>query len=353
MATVSRTTQTWATRILGAFAVFVVANVAAAAIGTRLAEPLTFSRPMAQIKDDQIHDLADEFGCIDAVVAGNSLAGFGLDPAVFTREVPTVTSTYNAALTGSVARIETDWMDRFVLPRLKPTVILYVVTSVTFSSKARVVLLAQDDWDNALDSRTGVIAGIDRVASGWLPLVKYRGELADPAEWERLLSGDPPPDLVESTFDVAPTDITTSMGHISGVGEYDPADPSAEGTRQFAKDLFLDTWSIDPAEVESLRGFVQAAQADGTEVVFVLPPVTDDYIALHPAGRQDWNAYLQQTNVLAAELGVPVIDETGLGLANKQYVDTHHLNADGAAVFSQAVARDFNQLGLPTPRCTP
>lgn len=342
--------QVWGSRLLALAGVFLVANLLAAVVGARMSEPLVFARPLAQVKHEQLDDLAADEGCVDVVAFGDSLAGFGFDPEVIAAAFPGMTA-YNAALAGSVASIEDDWSRSFVLPALDPATVVLIPSSLAFAPDTTLASRELADWAAARETREGLMADADRTAADVLPLARYRSRLSDPEEWRRLVRGEEGLDLFRDTFDQTPDDIRAARGQVEDDRIFDPTTQQGAFTAQGTRQQLLAGWSIDPDEVEALRTTATEATAEGRRVVFVIPPVTQAYIDAHPNGKVDYDQYVETVRSLASELDLPLIDLSLAPQPPSDFVDTHHLNAAGATTFTTSLANGLRQAGIAPVGC--
>lgn len=341
----------WGPRLLGLLAVFAALNLVAALVGPQLSDPLEFGRPIAQVKYDHLQELVAEDGCIDIVAAGDSLAGFAVDPQILESAFPGL-DAYNVALTGSVASIDADWLHDVVVPTVDPSTVLLVPSPLTFAPDTPLASRELEDWAQAPATRDGVIGAADRTAADWLPLVRYRTRLTDPEEWGRLLRGEESLDLFRDTFEQTPDDIRAAAGQVESDRTFAPDTPAGRLTIQGTEEQILAGWSIDPDQVDALRASTQRLLDEGRTVVYVLPPVTEQFVAGLPDGADDLAAWRSTVQGLATELGVPVVDGSAPQPPAK-FLDTHHLNQRGATAFTEAIVAGLRSQGItPTP-CSP
>lgn len=339
----------WPARLGALLVVLFSLNLVAALVGPHLSEPLVFARPIAQIKAAHLRELTGE-ACIDIVALGDSFAGFAVDPDVLVARFPG-SSAYNAGLTGSVASIDAEWAQDHVVPITDPSVVLVVASSLTFAPDTPLAALELADWERARETRDGLLGTADRAAADLFPLVRYRSRLADPDEWRRLLTGEERLDLFRDTFDQTPDDIRNARGQVESARTFDPSTPQGQLATRGTEEQLLRHWSVDPAQVEALRQLIQQLATDGHQPVLVTPPVTQQYIDGHPNGAEDYQRYVDTVEQLAAGATVPLVDLSGTWLPASAFVDTHHLNIDGAATFSNRLADELMAAGRTVVPC--
>lgn len=120
-------------------------------------------------------------------------------------------------------------------------------------------------------------------------------------------------------------------------------------------DLILDTlkaYSVQPdtLSVQRFRSFLQSCRAEGIPVVLIHSPV-------HPRGqekvtnREEIIALYQQ---YSRSYSLPFFNYADDSLSRRQelFMNSTHLNATGAAVFTRRLIQDLQKRGL-LPACTP
>lgn len=340
----------WAPRLAWVVVALVLANVVALAVGHSMSEPLRFSRPVAQIKDDQLRELTADGSCIDIVALGDSLPGFGIDPEVLMAAYPGLRA-YNAAMPGSQASMTEDWTRRFVVPVADPSTVLLGVSSLSFAPGTQLATAELHDWSRALETRTGVLAEADRMASGVVPLVRYRGRLTDPEEWGRFLTGKPPYDLFRDAYPYTPDDIRAAWGQVRDEARFDPTTPEGQRRAVGTSTLLMPGWSLDDEQLAAFRTNLAELRDAGRTTAVVLFPVTQLYVDAHPGGPADYRRALDTVRTIASEEGIPVIDLSTLALPPGDFVDTHHLNAEGARRVTEALVEELARQGVTVKPC--
>ncbi len=340
------TLRFWGTKLVVVLAMLLVANAAAAAVGPGLSQPLEFVNPIAQAKYDQLHQ-AGRPPCVDIVVAGASVASYGVDPDLLAAGVTGSPSGYNAALFGSLLEVETDWLERFVLPVTHPSLILYILPTAVFHADSAGLAFNEEQWQSARATRRGWLAGADRWAADNLPLYRYRSELTDAGQLLRWITGRPP----EDSLDLGDASLRPSGFTVKG-GIWDPTS-TRSGQALVTLGRRYAGWQIEDSELMALRRFVEHTNDEELPVVFVLPPMTEANLAAHPGGGADLSEYRLTVGGLAAELAVPVIDLSELAIPDGDYADPVHLGQRGAEAFTEAIAAELSRQGAFTERCTP
>lgn len=341
----SNTARFWLSKIGVVLGVLVVLNVVAAVIGPGLSPSLDFNNPIAQEKFDQISSRGDEAGCVDLVISGASVASYGIDPERLTTQLGGV-ETYNAALFGSLLEVETDWLDRFVVPELDPAAVVYVLPTAVFHADSAGLAFNLDEWRAARATRSGAFAEADRTAADLFPLVRYREQLTDGGQLLRWATGRP----AEDTTDLGNVSLRDS-GFTTKPGIWNPTSARAPNDIVVLERRYAD-WDIDASELEALRAFTSEQVEAGTEIVYVIPPISAANIAAHPEGAADLARYRDAVFAAAAEQGIEVIDLSGLAIPDSGYADPIHLRLNGAQTFTDALAAELTQRGYGTTDCT-
>lgn len=312
--------------------VVVGAELAARALSPYLPEPLVWPDETTQAKVAQM----DDRRCADVVVVGSSTARDALVPSVLEDELGV--RAYNASLDAATPELLGRWFDDEVAPRLDPTTVVVALTSADLNDNSAAGRSAVESYDASVMGRDDVVGRIGRFFTEHSALVRHRSQLRRPEElWKalgRARRGERTPDL-------------DGAGLIGADGEgrsrrnltYDGSSVAAS----FAAEQLLDDYAVGGPQLESLRALVGRLRADGTAVVIVLLPVTDDFVDLHPHD-DDVARFVEAVH----DLGVPVVDRHAAGYDDALFADTHHLNAAGSDRLSREVAAALDD---PRPRC--
>jgi hypothetical protein len=107
--------------------------------------------------------------------------------------------------------------------------------------------------------------------------------------------------------------------------------------QQLVVDQLLNDYAPSDDQADALRSLVGGLQDDGTQVVLLLLPVTEDYLALHPDGAADYDAFADTVQQIGDDAGVEVVDAHEWAPGDQVFADTHHLNGFGSEAFSTAL----------------
>jgi hypothetical protein len=271
----------------------------------------------------------DRIGCAEVVFVGNSVARDDLDPETFSTADPGLRSAYNAALDaagpGQIAR----WLPEEVIPRLDPEVVVWALTSPDLNDAAPASRAALESYASSVGGRDDLVGRLQRPLVEHLALVRHREGLSDPAALWDAASGVGPDADGDGTELIGPWGEGRSRANL----QYVPDDP---GVRGFVASQLLADYRIGGEQAETARALVEDLLADGREVVLLLPPVTDEFIELHPDPGA-WEDYRATVQEIADATGAQLVDLTEVG-ETSWFADTHHLNADGARELTGLVA---------------
>jgi hypothetical protein len=271
----------------------------------------------------------DRIACAEVVFVGNSVARDDLDPETFQVADPGLRSAYNAALDAAGPAQIARWLPEEVLPRLDPDVVVWALTSPDLNDASPAGQAALESYASSIAGRDDLIGRVQRPLVEHLALVRHREALSDPATIWDAASGDRP----DADGDATALIGSRGQGRSRANLQYVPDDPVVRG---FVESQLLADYRIGGEQTEAARELVEGLQDDGRSVVLLLPPVTDEFIELHP-DQDAWDDYRATVQQIADETGARLVDLTGAG-DDSWFADTHHLNGDGARELTRLVA---------------
>lgn len=341
--------------LLGLLALVVVvagAEVGARALAARLPEPSPWADQAQAVKAAQMDRLADEEGCVDLVVAGDSMARDGFDPDAFTEADDGRRRAYNASLDAAGPGLLRPWLLDQVVPRLRPATVVLAVSSIDLNRNGAATGAAVDAYTSSLAGRTDLLGRLDRWASDHVALVAHRRALRDPQVVLDALTDEASP----TTTAVDASGRPVLPGVLGGAGQglsrrdlrSSGAGPSAAFTRQLLADYEL---GAEPATV--IIELIEQLRAEDVSVALLVLPVTDGFAELHPNGRADLDAARQIVVEAAEATGAPLVDLLDAGWPDDAFADTHHLNGTGADRLSRSLPGLLDEAGVPLRSCTP
>ena len=286
------------------FFVGVLVVVVGAEIGARVVESvgppaLRWYDVVTQLKVEQMTELERA----EVVFAGTSMVWQGLDPEAFTEMDGRI--AYNAALAGGVPEVMERWLTDEVAPRLHPKLVVWGLSSLDFSSTYGSA--NRERYDDALETRQGVLASFERRAAAVSALVRYRGVLRS---FEHLFEGD--------EFEEAAALL--SVGGARRDFSIDVSDLRGEIVASRLYD-----YSLDLADIAAIHRTVRILEERGITVVLLQMPTPERYTALHPAGHEDLLRTYATIDAIADTLELSLIDLSD-GYSADDFVDFTHLN---------------------------
>ncbi len=306
--------------LIGILAVVVLAEVAARLVMSQTTEAIRWYDATAQLKVEQMENLGE----VDVVFAGTSMAQQAFVPAAFADEAGL--TAWNAGLAGGTPEVMSPWLLEEVVPRLQPSTVVWGLSSFDVAPAYGPAQAAV--YDEALETRDGWLAEVDRAVSAGSTLVRNRAVLRSldalagaaahergvaHAEAERITGADG--ERTEQT-----TGITEQRGQIVAAR--------------------LAAFAPDPDDLALITQTVRSLEANGIEVILVQLPVPDRFRDAHPQGNADHALVGPALAELAAELDVrflQMLDEA----ESDDFVDFTHLNAATAESFSRSFAAAY------------
>lgn len=332
---------------VAAVAVVLLAEGGARILAPYLAEPQRYGDEATAVKVAQMDARGD--ACTDLVLAGNSMGRDAFDPAAFRAADPGHRSAYNASLDAASPELLERWVAGEAVPRLAPSTVVLTLASLDVNASGPATRAALDAYEGAEQTRPDLIGRFGAAAGSVSDLVSYRTQLRDPAELQaafermqtRTAAARPSPAGIEGVIGPDGEGLSRRALHYGGEA----------GAKLFTREQLLKGWTLDPDQVGAAEALIDELRAEGTEVVVVVLPVTDDYVDQHPNGAADFESFLGAARAVAESTGAPLVDLHDAA-PTQLFADTHHLNGDGAAWFSAELAARLDQLGLDAPaRC--
>jgi hypothetical protein len=315
--------------------VLALAEVGARALAPYLPEPALWTDDTTEVKVAQLDALADGPGCVDLVFAGNSMTRDGLVPEEFTAADPDGRATYNAALDAATPALLERWVLDEVDPRVDPDGVVLGLSSFDLNDEAQIGQSALDAYDRAPLTRDDIFGRLQAPLIRHLDLVRYRNSLRDPRElWAALgrwRDGERVARLDASGID----GLLGPQGE--GLSRRDLHYVPSPVTDRFAQNELLNDFHLGGDQSAATERLLRGLVDRGVDTAVVVLPVTDDYVALHPGGRAQFDQFLDLAEQLATEAGAQFVDLHDLAPGDQWFADTHHLNAVGAEHLSRAL----------------
>lgn len=264
------------------------------------------------------------------VFAGTSQMQGAVDPEALCQDFSFRWSAYNAALDAATPLIQEHWLNKVVVPRLRPVTVLLGISPLDFvdlGSETR------DFYFQSLATRGDWLGRFERRAAGLSTIVSRRHELRSPAvvvqSLLRTMSGvrDPGlrPQQLNSKGFSQPTIPTEEFNY-------------AEPVRSFLKTL-AQKWSPNGRQRFALERTIKALQDQNIEVLLLDMPVSAQVIeqmTRHDRTYEDFRRFVRHE---AEVLEIPLLD-TSTGVTDARlFRDPHHLNFAGAQLFTTLIGR--------------
>jgi hypothetical protein len=284
-------------------------------------DPLRWSAPELQYKEQQIHRLQSRGGA-SIVFLGSSVVDVGVDPTLVAPRRGG-RPAYNAATGGgSIAMIDT-WAERVAVPRLKPDVVVIGLVSRELNPNDPVQTRLERSFVASaavrqLDGTETLAQRAERYADRLSALLKYRTLLRQGRFLANIVgTGNAPSRRTRST-------TTADDGQYQGFLSLRYNGGSAAQFRATA----LRDYRVGPRQLATLRSLLAYAKAHVAHVIVVDMPVTATYVSLHPRRRTDQDAFDSALATEAAAVGAPLV-RAGVW-PEDAFADPAHLNGVGA-----------------------
>jgi hypothetical protein len=317
-------------RCLGAAAKFAAVALLTAAVALLLLDWLLFDAPAVgprlRVVDDPLPAekllLAARYPDARVLYLGDSRVLVGVDPAAVS-ETCGCGPGYNGAFVLADMRLIRVMAAR-LLRTLSPGVVVIGVSQWALSDAARI---------NPNRPGPDLLAPWEFAEFGLTLDPKERAEAAVRSAWRLYRFRDE----LRAAFDP----WTTVRSYELPRGYLPQPEPPGSDANDFDERMrhSFDRFSVQGRRAEALRGLIGDLRAGGLRVILVAPPLHE---AFRPRVRVEVDAFRAAIGQLADEAGAPLEDLTEprrTGLRPAHFVDSVHLNQDGAARFSRELGR--------------
>jgi len=315
-----------------------------------------------ELKWDQIHSLEEAGERTDVVFFGNSAMDAAIDPAVWAEASISYPLAYNASLLGQPFDSMRRWAQDYVLPHCDAATVVIGVTpfdvpqiDILNTNRALVERLF-DDAMNRLEDKP--LARADRRLRDRSAIVRNRASFRSPVRLYRAVKArvaDDPRSKQDSlqavvladgrtvlrTPEVWEDDLLQARGGVAnywGVPESMPLGFTFESAVQ--RQVFRSSRTT-PTQLDALRA---SAEDTGADVIFVIPPSRPDAYIGFTGSQAATEAAEANVRRIGEDMGVPVLDFSGVGYPADHFADPVHLNRRGSERFSRALARAIDEL---------
>ena len=288
-------------------------------------------------------------GGASIVMIGSSPTNAAFDSHRFTQMNRLERPAFNAALNAASLRTLELWARDVVLPRLRPDVLILGLNSSELSDHN---LVGERGYRQFVESRGWRAlhpeASIGRRWLLWAEdrsfLVRYRHFFREPGGWGmraplrvRLARSmrDPKRLFRKSRgrqVEVTPLGMLHALSVFRGV-------PYGHTERVLGtwKRIVVD-YEVGGHELAALARLADATRDAGVSFVMVLMPVTQDWIDIHPHGREDFDRFRRVLDTFARDHGVPLIDLMPTIPSRDGYADAVHRNDEGRRAFTEMLS---------------
>ncbi len=257
---------------------------------------------------------------VDIVVAGTSMAGVGVDPAVLS-EI-SGRSAFNAALGCANPLVVADWVPNFVAPELTPDVVVLAITPSDLDARScprswteieMLTVSAEDDWSlrRAVDPR---------------PFLRENSVLWRHRPWLRQINNLPYLVMdVPWTWDV--TFRSDGFWQIDAWAEVDQ--------QTFILEPHRTQISIDQSRIDAIASTVSELKSQGVNVVIAEMPMAQrwlDHIGDSVVSYADAEQALRD---VANDIGARYLPSPDEFHDNLLFIDEGHMTPEGADLYSR------------------
>jgi hypothetical protein len=338
--------STSALRLASAVGVLAAGAVAAAEAFVYLAaehlpEPSLWHDTLADLKYEQMRRLALRGG-VDVVFAGDSQMNFAVQPQLFEQECAGVTA-FNAALYRAMPRVQLDWLERVVLPLLRPRLVVYGIGGHVLNDRGVTHFKTEVDYKSSPGYRRHHFKfwPLELIAS--LQLRQHAHTVLQPGKLvEAARKGRADQVRGRRSYPMR-TRIVAEKGEGTNVesNQYKVRPGMDEVMRSEVYGLFE---TLGEIQLNALRQIVATCRRRGCEVALVHLPMSEYAQNMTLPGLEDKARV--EFRALADELGLEYIDGLTEEFEQEHYLaDIAHLNRAGKLAFTSALASQL--LGRP------
>ena len=341
--------STWVVIAAASLAAVVVgAELMVRAAAPRVSDLLEWRDWECQHKVAAIDDLAERGGA-SVVMIGPSITNAAFDAHQFTETNRLPRPAFNASLNATTVRTLELWTRDVVLPRLRPDLLILGINSSELSDHS---LLAERVYRQFVESRAWR-ALHPRASRGrrmllWAEersfLVRYRHFLREPGDWGMRApmhvrvgrSMRHPKRLFGKSRGRRAAVTPLGMLHALWVFRDVPYQ-LRERVLAIWKTAIV-PYEVGGQELAALGRLADATRDAGVSFAIVVMPVTDDYINIHPHGRQDYDRFRHVLDTFVRERAIPLIDLMAEIPSHEGYADPVHRNDEGRRSFTEILS---------------
>ena len=287
---------------------------------------------------------------LDVLFMGDSIMDSAGDPTVFADRSRHFATAYNGALLGAPFSGQISWLGRVVLPRVKPRLIVELVSPFAIAAPdadGAAGKVLDDNIETAIDrSEPSWWRDLDRSASDVSYLVRHRHALRQPTVvWtatRSMMAGDEPTAGRRNPI----RDKLAAPGywdqHVSSGGRYTDFNSLFLPPR-FDTNVIAPALAAEP-NYGAFQRLLDYERESGAQVVVVIAPIAIGAYTASGVDLDRWRAIARGIEAHARELGASTIDLTDAGFMRPEFNDYLHLNDRGSLRFSAEIARRIDAL---------
>jgi hypothetical protein len=304
--------------------VLLLAEVGVRVASAKLGDPLVWYSRSAQNKVNALDASAQERA--EAVFVGSSAVAASLDPSVYRSECGA--RAYNAATNGAVPSMNDDWLERVIEPKLHPKIVVLGISprDLDVSSSA-----TSDLYFSSAAVRDDIGGRIDRWASRWSYLVRYRNTLRSPR-------------VLKTRYQEL-NGTATDQWNYDADGFEPSSDPNGTDTTEQTNDPGM---RLDRSEVRALERMVRRLQDEGATPILAQMAYSDGWSTTPRATKLAAETESAMESI-ARRTGATLLDFRSIS-DRDQFVDLVHVNASGSAAESRLLVEGLRTAGAACER---
>ncbi len=318
--------------------VIAVAELGVRVAAPRLAEPQRYFSGRSQTVVNDMNVLTANGILSRVTFVGTSMVRRDVDAARVEKELNWPdTSVHNVALPGAQTTVVKRWMLEEVVPRLKPKVVVWGVSTLDFNSGRPDHPI--DLYNASRASQDDFFGRLDRIMEN-SALSEHRDALRDPYELKAAVQGNATHFMERKAL----------KARASWRLEYDGKTPAQLKKMKAShlltvRDKQLLNFKVGTDEFKAFSDTITELQAQDIKVVIVIMPVPSDYLPLHPRGEQQFLEWQQQITAEARRLDATVIDNLVRSMPDAAFRDYEHLWPEPArGVFTPKLTKQLSEL---------
>ncbi len=321
--------------IAGFLVILLGAELGVRALANHLPEPLDYFSGQAQTVVHDMNVLRQHGIRSDLTFIGTSMVRRDIDANKFESVIPDVHWAHNVALPGTQTPVMQRWLLEEVLPRIHPKRVVWGVSSLDFNGGRDQAITR---YDTARATERGLLGELDRLM-GISALSENRTALRDPYQWDRVMSG-------HAVTYSHPRPLGDRAVWTLGYNRLSAARLARMRATHLAyvKQHQLVNFRVGQAALDAFRSTLATLHRDGIEVAVVVMPVPTGYLAAHPGGAAQYEAWKQLITQTATGESAQVIDDSR-AMPDSAFRDYEHLLVAPAREFSLTLAQRLAAMG--------